>query len=389
MENFIAEKTAACALNRIFGYEPRYALGFIRTLGSARAVFDLPASELERLTGPAWRYAGSISRQALDEAAEELERLERDGCRFVPITDKSYPEMLKACEDPPAGLYVRSSDPPEKIFSGKRAVAVVGTRDISPYGREWTARIVQHLARTPERPAIVSGLAFGVDIRAHLSALEYGLPTIAVLPVGIDDIYPARHREAAERIASTPGSALVTDYPPGTGAAAFTFLRRNRIIAGLSGATILVESRIKGGGLLTCRLACGYGRDVLVLPGRIDDVRSAGCNLLLAEKLAEPITDISLLGRQLGLGRITAGGVKTFDSCVSSYYSALADRTERDAIASLASLIRRHRGADTEELCTLSGKPRGEVLRLIGILESDGFITTDLLGRCTINPKNS
>lgn len=389
MENFNAEKTAACALNRIFGYEPRYALGIIRTLGSARAVFDLPARELERLAGPGGRFAGSICQRALDEAAEELERLERDGCRFVPITSDDYPEMLRSCEDPPAGLYVRSADPPEKIFTGRRAVAVVGTRDISPCGREWTARIVQHIARTPERPSIVSGLAFGVDIRAHLSALECGLPTIAVLPVGIDDIYPARHRGIAERIASSPGSALVTDYPPGTGAAAFTFLRRNRIIAGLGSATILVESRIKGGGLLTCRLAYGYGRDVLVLPGRIDDVRSAGCNLLLAEKMAEPITDISLLGRQLGLGRIASGGVRSFDECVSSFYSALPDVAERNGLASLASLIRRHRGADTEELCSLSGKSRGEVLRLAGILESDGFISTDLLGRCTINPKNT
>ena len=325
----------------------------------------------------------------MDEAADELERLERDGCRFVPITDDAYPQLLKACEDPPAGLYVRSADPPEIIFNGKKAVAVVGTRDISPYGREWTARIVQAVARTPERPTIVSGLAFGVDIHAHLSALECGLPTIAVLPVGIDDVYPARHRGIAEKIASAPGSALVTDYPPGTGAAAFTFLRRNRIIAGLSGATILVESRIKGGGLITCRLADGYGRDVFVLPGRIDDSRSAGCNLLLAEKLAEPITDINLLGRQLGLGRITDGGVRSFDSCVAAFYSGKAGESERNGLVSLASLIRRHRGADTEELCSLSGKTRGEVLRLAGILESDGFISTDLLGRCTINPKNT
>ena len=124
---------------------------------------------------------------------------------------------------------------------------------------------------------IVSGLALGVDITAHAAALEGGLPTVGVSPVGIDDVYPRRHVPFVERMCATPGCALVTDYPPGTFPAAFSFIRRNRIIAGLAGSTVLIESRIKGGGMITARLAAGYGRDVFAVPGRIDDIRSQGC----------------------------------------------------------------------------------------------------------------
>ena len=126
------------------------------------------------------------------------------------------------------------------------------------YGREFCTRIVRTLAQAPDRPAIVSGLALGVDITAHLAALDAGLPTIAVIPVGIDDIYPPSHRIAAGRIAAAEGSAIVTDYPPGTAPLQINFIRRNRIIAGLSEATVVVESKAKGGSLVTANIAFSY-----------------------------------------------------------------------------------------------------------------------------------
>ena len=175
------------------------------------------------------------------------------------------------CPDCPIGLYIRSNSDIEEIFDDAPCISIVGTRDISPYGDEWCKRIVHSLAEAPIKPVIVSGLAYGVDICAHQAALDAGLRTIAVIPTGIDDLYPYYHRRIAERIASTPGCALISDFPLKTSPQAATFLRRNRIIAGLSAATILVESKQKGGGMITCSTAFSYGREAWVLPGRIGD----------------------------------------------------------------------------------------------------------------------
>ena len=380
------ETACACALNRIFGYEPRAALALVNRYGSAAAVFERPAGEIDGLLGPFSKYKGMVDKSAPEKEERELEWLEGLGCRFLPYTHPDYPKLLKECEDPPAGLYYKSASSPAEIFGASSYIAVVGTRDASPYGREWCERIVKALAQAPIRPVIVSGLAFGIDVTAHRAALESGLPTIAVLPNGIDDIYPRAHQAIAGDIALTPGCALVTDYPPGTGPVAFTFLRRNRIIAALSGATILVESKAHGGGLITCGLASGYGREVYALPGRIDDFRSAGCNALIAEKTAEAIVNLAGLGAQLGLGRYNLRKGSDLAENVGRRYSALPEE-ERSALLRLAMAVRSNRGASLDELCRLLGMPYSEVAGLAGVLEGDGIICTDLMQRCTINAK--
>ena len=248
---------SAIALNAIFGNVPKFSHRLIDALGSAGAVFDLSPQERLELFGPHNPHAAQIGPAALDAAQAEYERLSARGVQFLDIFADGYPQALRECPDAPLLLYVRSSTPAAELFGGRPAVAVVGTRDQSPYGRECCRRIVAALAQAPARPLVVSGLALGVDITAHAAALEGGLPTVAVSPVGVEDVYPRRHTAFAERMCATPGCALVTDYPPGTVPAAFNFLRRNRIIAGLAGATVLVESRLKGGGMITARLAAG------------------------------------------------------------------------------------------------------------------------------------
>jgi DNA processing protein len=230
------EKACHCALNRIFGFEPKIALALISHLGGAGEVFRLGRKEIDSLLGPHSKYAGSISDEAVDKAYIELETLERYGIRFIGWGEDNYPELLKECEDPPTGLYIKSSSPIEELWNNRRMISIIGTRDLSPYGKEWCERIVSSLADTSSenRPTIVSGLALGVDICAHNAALKYGLPTIAVMATGPETIYPSRHRTAGERIAQTSGSALITDYPPETAPLAIHFLRRNRIIAGMS-----------------------------------------------------------------------------------------------------------------------------------------------------------
>ncbi len=379
------EKICICTLGRIFGYEPRKALELIKAVGSAGAIFELGSRELSALTGPYSAWTSRISRRELDLTAEELERLERRGCRYLEISAPRFPEMLKECEDPPLGLYIRSDSPFESLFGNLPHIAIVGTRDISPYGREWCRRIVAALAAAKTRPVIVSGLALGTDITAHQAALEAGLQTIGVLPTGIDEVYPRSHEYAAEEICARAGCGLITDYPPGTKAIAINFLRRNRIIAGLCAATILIESKIRGGGMITARLAASYNREVYALPGRVDDLRSAGCNRLIGKKLAEPIIDPGTLVRSLGLG---AAGYRRRDCLeeeVRSLYESSLPPEDVDCLLAIVKLVRLNRGICREELAGALGLPFSTAASYLTLLESDGLICTDLIGRCSIN----
>lgn len=380
------EILCSLALNRIFGYTPASARALVARFGSPGAVFSQSSDTLDEAFGPFSKTRSQICPQALDDAARELEFLRSLGCRFVPFGSPGYPPLLRECPDAPVGLYFLGSSPPEEVFGGGESVSVVGTRDISPYGREWTGRIVGAMGRSRKRPTVVSGLAIGVDITAHMAALDAGLPTVAVIPVGIDSIYPRRHAAVARRIASSPRSALVTDFPPGTSPVAFNFLRRNRIIAGISRATILMESKAKGGGTMTARLAASYGREVFALPGRIDDVRSAGCNRLIMENIAEPLGDEASVAVQLSLGSVSLRrGPALEESLRACYARAGEDTVER--LVAVALMIRGHRGITPEEICDGLGEDYGNVSAALCLLESDGFISTDLLQRCTITDK--
>lgn len=347
-------------------------------------MFALSPKERDELLGPYSKYSGTLTDALLEQTAEELSGLERQGCRYLPLTDPAFPEALRECGDPPPGLYYRSSSAPEQIFRPRPAIAIVGTRDMSPYGKEWCARIVGALSQAPEKPVIVSGLAFGIDITAHMAALGHDLSTIAVLPNGIEMIYPHSHTVAAGKIATSEGSALVTDFPPGTGPVGFTFLRRNRIIAALSRATILIESKKHGGGLITAELAAGYGREVFALPGRIDDLRSEGCNLLIREKKAEPIVNLAEVGRQVGLGSYNLRGRKGFLAKVQEHYKDLPE-SRKKLILKVAEAIHRQRGIAVDELCSALALPYSDISPAVLTLESDGLISTDLMGRCTVN----
>ncbi|MBO7604103.1 MAG: DNA-protecting protein DprA [Bacteroidales bacterium] len=373
-------------LNRIFGYEPSAARALIRRFGSPGAVFSQSPGTLDEAFGPFNKFRPLICSSELETSEREWASLKASGCRFAALGTSGYPALLADCEDAPVGLYIRSLTPPEELWQTQECISIVGTRDISPYGKDWTEKIVRALSFTEQKPVIVSGFAIGVDITAHLAALAFGLPTIAVLPVGIDSIYPWRHRYVAEQIVNTPGCALITDFPPGTSPQAFNFLRRNRIIAGISRATILAESKAKGGGTMTARLAASYGRDVFCLPGRIDDLRSAGCNRLIQEKIAEPITELEALPGQLGLKgsaqRSTPSARERLEQCYSQ-----AGEDTLNTMQQVYSLICEHRGITPEEISRELDIDFGRVSAAVSLLECDGFINTDLLRRCCIDNK--
>ena len=387
--NTIEEKYSLCALNRIFGFDPKTGHSLVSHLGCASEAFRLSEKDMNMIIGPYSKYKGMINRRALDSAAEELERLSSGNISFIGYTEEEYPQLLLDCEDAPLGLYVRSRTPVNQISPQERRVAVVGTRDISPYGQEWCSRIVGSMARTSDRPGIVSGLALGTDICAHRQAVRSGLPTIAVMATGPEAVYPHRHREFAEEMVYTPGCALITDYPPGTAPLAVHFLRRNRIIAGLSDATVLIESRIKGGGMMTSRLAFSYNREVYALPGRIDDPRSQGCNLLIKEKIAEAIDSAEGLLSTMGMdAKKPAGQISDKDIIMECFMDSTDSNTLTELIV-VFGFIRKNRGINLDDLSAKTGFSYSRIARLAGMLEMEDLISMDLLQRCTVNMRKS
>ena len=269
------------ALTMVPAIGPITARKLIHKMGSASAVFEQKKEALERIQGIGPRLSGSInaSRQ-LEEAEKELVFLDKHRIVALYFEDSEYPERLNQCDDGPILLYTRG----EQGLQCRRSLSVVGTRSATSYGRDICRKIIHDLSLMVDDLVIVSGLAYGIDVIAHRAALEFGLPTVAVLGHGMSTIYPWAHRDVAKRICSQ--GALVTDFPSRMGPERNNFLRRNRIIAGLSDATLIIESAESGGSLITAHMASSYNRDVLAIPGRVDDNRSNGCNGLIRSNLA-------------------------------------------------------------------------------------------------------
>lgn len=386
MDDF-EEKVCSCALNRIFGFTPSVGTAMISHLGSASEVFRLSTKELEDILGRKSGQIGMIGAEAVRAARNELKDIERLGIKFTEWGSDSYPPLLRECPDAPIGLYIRSTTPTEELWQPRKSLAVVGTRDISPYGREWCEKAVLAIARSNEKPLVISGLALGTDICAHRAAIDSGLPTIGVMATGPETVYPHRHREFAQRLWQTPGCALVTDYPPGTSPLAIHFLRRNRIIAGLADATILIESKNRGGGMTTSRLAFSYSRDVYALPGRADDVRSQGCNRLIREKVAEPLISIEDLTVSLGLGRNRENGKTTMSEILKQHFGSDCPPEQIAGMEKILATIKQERGITLEEIASKTRLEYMKISQIAGILEMEGLICIDLLQRCTLETK--
>jgi len=253
--------------------------------GSAEQVFKTPKAKLLKIPG-----VGEISADAIKngdtfkEAEKELKQAERDDVEIIFYSDKKYPHRLKAIEDAPALLYYKGN----QNLNTAKAVGIVGTRQATEYGKEMVERICQELV--PHQPLIISGLAYGIDIHAHKAALKNNLPTIGVMGSGIDVIYPAVHKETAKKMLSH--GALLTENRFGTKPDAHNFPARNRIIAGMCDALIVVEAAEKGGALITAEIANGYNKDVFAVPGNLGQTYSEGCNKLIKTNRANLFTTV-------------------------------------------------------------------------------------------------
>lgn len=209
-------------------------------------------------------------------------------------TDEKYPARLRACADAPELLYgIGNLD-----ANRGHLVSIVGTRRATERGREQTAKFVKELASLVPNVTIVSGLAYGIDVAAHKAALDCGISTIIIPAHGLDRIYPAIHRPVA--VASLEKGGILTEYPEGTEPDAWRFVQRNRIVAGMSECTVVVESGARGGSLITAKLANQYGRPVFAFPGRASDEQSKGCNALIRDREAMLITSAEDLVTYMG-----------------------------------------------------------------------------------------
>lgn len=250
----------------------------LQYFGLAEEIFKVNRSALEKVPGIGAYTAQQIENartNALERAEKELSFIDKNKIKVYMITGEDYPRRLKECQDAPVVFYYRGN----ADLNAAKIISIVGTRRISDYGRILTETLVGDLSVLFPDLLVISGLAYGIDICAHRSALKHNLPTIGVLAHGLDRIYPAAHRNTAAGMLEKGG--LLTDFTSGTNPDRENFLRRNRLVAGLADATIVIESAEKGGSLVTADIAFSYGRDVYTFPGRVTDEFSAGCNRLI------------------------------------------------------------------------------------------------------------
>ena len=267
------------ALQRTKGIGDVNAKKLIAHFGSAKNIFKEKRQNLERITGIGNQLSGQLlDPRNLRAAEKELDYLLKNEIKVCYYEDSNYPERLKHCIDAPVLLFSKG----KVNLAQRHVISVVGTRHMTSYGRDFCRKLIEELVKYD--PIIVSGFAYGVDICAHKAAIENNLQTIAVLAHGFDQIYPAVHRRYVHSMMSKGG--LVTDFWHDEPIVRENFIKRNRIVAGISEATIVIESAQKGGALITAEMANSYNREVFAVPGRATDLYSSGCNEMIHENKA-------------------------------------------------------------------------------------------------------
>jgi DNA processing protein len=281
------------ALNLIKGIGSGNAKNLISYLGSAEQVFKAKKQELLKIPGLGEKLANNIVNfNDMKTAEKEIKFIEKNKIKTLFYTDNDFPSRLKQCEDSPIILFVKG----DVDLEAPKIVSIVGTRNASKYGIEQCEKLLEDFKEHNHKPLIISGFAYGVDICAHLNAIKNEMPTVAVLGHGLNMIYPAYHKKYAKDIITN--GAFITEFLTSEKKDKANFVKRNRIIAGLSDLTIVVESAEKGGSLITADIANSYNRDVFAFPGRIGDKYSKGCNKLIKTNkavLLENIKDIEYI----------------------------------------------------------------------------------------------
>lgn len=318
------------------------AESLLERVGSIDRYFSLPTNTLSALTTLDSKLISEEYRNKLLEAATvEADFVSNKSIDLRFFADKGYPGRLQECEDAPALLFSTGTC----NLDSKKSIAVVGTRHATAYGVNFVRQLIGDLSKRVDDMIVVSGLAYGIDVAAHKAALEYGVPTVAVLAHGLNTIYPADHRSVAAEMVRH-GGAIVTEYNSTDTVHRGNFLARNRIVAGLADAVIVVESDVRGGAMSTARIASAYNREVMAVPGRISDAYSRGCNELIANRTASIIRDAD------DLCELMNWPVKDTEDTQKTFVFEMSDSHKR-----IARYITEHPGESVNDLCIGLGMP--------------------------------
>jgi len=280
-------------ISMIDGIGPKNAKKLISYCGGVREVFDAKKAHLMKIPGMGSKTVEKIlNHQVLDRAEEEIQFIEKNNIQPLFYLDKKYPRRLVHCEDAPLMLYTKGN----MNLNANKVISIVGTRKATEYGKDQCRKIIEGLKKYD--PLIVSGLAYGVDIFAHKTAVKNNIQTVGCVAHGLDRLYPALHHATAEKMKLRGG--IVTEFISGTNPDRENFPQRNRVIAGLADLTIVIESDIRGGSLITAEQANSYNRDVMAIPGRVDDQYSSGCNYLIKMNKANVLTSYKDVEKLMG-----------------------------------------------------------------------------------------
>ena len=357
-----SEQICCMALSIMFRARGRQLLELYRHAGSASAIVA-HADNLQAIVPDLNPQAYLIDETALSDALRRAEAealfARQHGISILIPTDPAYPaRLLEVCTDAPLALYYRGN----ADLNAVHTLAIVGTRRSTEYGRDLVNTICRDLASVFPDLLIISGLAYGTDINAHRAALENGLPTVGVLAHGLDTIYPSTHRNTAARM--TEHGGLLTEYPTLTRPDGINFLHRNRLIAGIAEATLVVESRERGGSLTTARLANEYSLTVMACPGRTTDQASVGSNRLIQTHSAALVTSAADIVRTIGW----QVPKQQSDNPLPSMFDEALTAEERMLLNALTSEPRHF-----SHIVSISGLPVPTVLSVLSELEFRGL----------------
>lgn len=325
--------------------------------GSVEAVFDEKKAALEKIPGIGEFYAKAVlSQKVFDRAEEEIKFITKNKITALFYLDKDYPKRLTHCEDSPVLLYFKG----KANLNSEKVISIVGTREATDYGKQQCEKLVADLAMY--NPIIVSGLAYGIDICAHKAAMENRLTTVCGLAHGLDKIYPAIHKSTADKMLDNGG--WLSDFTSKVQPDRENFPRRNRIVAGMADATIVVESKIGGGSLITADIANSYNRDVFAFPGRVSDECSLGCNNLIKQNkaaLIQSAADISYIM-----------GWEQQSKKAPVQRQLFVELKPEEEI--LVNVIKEKESVNVDDLCLIAKMPMSKVSSLLLTLEFSGIV---------------
>ncbi len=326
--------------------------------GSVEGVFKEKKSALEKIPGIGQVYAAAVINHTIfKRAEEEIKFIAKNHISPIFYLDAHYPKRLTHCEDSPVLLYFKGNT----NLNSEKIISIVGAREATEYGKKICEQLVVDLAI--HNIVVVSGLAYGIDICAHKAALENNLSTVCALAHGLDRIYPAIHQSIAEKMLEQGG--WLTDFTSKTIPNRENFPRRNRIVAGIADATIVIESKIGGGSIITAGIANSYNRDVFAYPGRVDDVCSEGCNAIIKQNraaLIQSAADVVYI----------MGWEQTKSKKVPQQKNLFVELNADEEI--VVNVLKEKESIAIDDLCLICKLPMGKVSALLLTLEFSGIV---------------